>query len=74
MTRATTNPSSRRHILVYDEDWEWLEAQYHLQDSSGMTPGVLIRELIHKHVKTIKAHYARALDQESANNLAGDEL
>jgi len=69
MTRPSANPSHRRHLIIYDEDWEWLEATF---QSIGHTPGVLVREIIHNHVKKARASYTKALDATMPPIVAGE--
>jgi len=59
MTRKSPLPQARRHILVYDEDWEFLASLYGpggLQPSMGISPA--IRAIIHKWVRNFKARQA----------------
>lgn len=55
MPRKARLPQSPRHILVYDEDWEWLGA---LVGPNGlhrhMTVSQVIREIIHKKVAQMR--------------------
>lgn len=54
MTKKALLPQSRRHIMAYDEDWEFL-MQYFEQDPQGRpSPGIAVRELIHKRVMAMR--------------------
>lgn len=52
-------PQSRHHIMVYDEDWEFIEQRF-CQDS-GKTPGVLIRDMLHRRVLELRERENQAL-------------
>lgn len=60
--RRSDRPVTSRHIMVYDEDWEYLDALYGRGNGPGAVgTGVAIRKLIHKWVKGMKA---KALQEE----------
>lgn len=56
MTRKASQPQSPRHILVFDEDWEFLEQQYGRNSVSHMGVSPAIRAIIHAYVRRLKAH------------------
>lgn len=50
MTRKVELPSSPRHVLIYDEDWEYLETRF---GPSGFKPvgvSAVVRALIHAKI------------------------
>jgi hypothetical protein len=59
MTRRSERPKTRRHIWVFDEDWEWICQYYAVKD---LTPGLVVRELLHKFVLKRKDEQARAAE------------
>ena len=67
MSRRNTLPSSRRHIHVFDEDWDFIVLHY----GDGAPPGsrvgaaVVCREIIHRHIARVRAAQNEALDQLS---------
>lgn len=63
MSRKTENPSSRRHILVYNEDWEFLEKAYGNASESRLGVGPAIRNIIHAYVNSLKAKVQRRVDK-----------
>lgn len=68
MSRKSAIPQSRRHILVFDEDWEYLESQY--GRPYGVTPlgtSAAVRLLIHKYVRKLKAREEEALSEPVDN-------
>ena len=62
MSKKARLPQSRRHILVYDEDWEWLDTHFGATSPRPIGVGPSCREIIHKHVQDIKAKFQEALD------------
>lgn len=54
MPKKLNLPSSKRHVLLFDEDWEYLEARF---GPSGIRPvGIsrVIRAIIHQKVQALK--------------------
>jgi hypothetical protein len=62
MSRKTEIPSSRRHIFVYDEDWEFLEKAYGNASENRMGVGPAIRNIIHVYVGSLKAKVQKKVD------------
>jgi hypothetical protein len=54
MSKKVNRPQSRRHIFVYDEDWEFLETNFGLTSQARIGTSATIREIIHKWVKHLK--------------------
>ena len=61
MSRRSTHPQSRHHIILYDEDWKWLEESYG-DGGTVMSPGIWVKELVHRAVLRAKAQQQEALD------------
>ena len=56
MTRKALLPQRPRHILVFDEDWDYLRDNYgpHSAHPCGISPA--IRQIIHGYVRRLRAH------------------
>ena len=54
MSRRSELPQTPRHVLVFDEDWEFLLRFFDRGAGATITPGQAIRQLIHKHVKALR--------------------
>jgi len=65
MSKRSVLPQARRHILVYDEDWEFLDSAYGKDSDKPIGVGVAIRQLVHASVLRIKAQMQQALDGAS---------
>ena len=67
MSRRLSLPATRRHIHVYDEDWEFIESHYGASAPIGYKVGcaVVCREIIHQRINQIKAKQIEALDNLS---------
>ncbi len=61
MSKKSELPQTRRHVLIFDEDWAWLEAQYGQYSISRIGTGTAIKTIIH--------HQVRALRQQVQDNL-----
>lgn len=59
MSRRAILPQHRRHIHVYDDDWDFLETHF---ANSGVSPGVAVREMIHKWVVDLRRRVNERLD------------
>lgn len=58
MSKRSDRPQSRRHILVYDEDWEWLERHAAIHN---LGVGQTIREIVHARVKLMRERMEGAM-------------
>lgn len=67
MSKKSVLPQSRRHIWVYDEDWEFLS--HWNQSTRGPGNGATIREIIHNRVRAAKEKQVRALDNHHLETL-----
>lgn len=57
-------PQSRRHILMFDEDWEWLHANFGPHSVKAYGVGAAVREIVHAHVRRLRARVTARLDDE----------
>lgn len=65
MSRKALLPQRARHVLIYDEDWDWLQQVYGRQ--GGAKPigtSVAIRTILHAYVKRARATEVEVLDSE----------
>lgn len=65
MSKKSALPQSRHHVLIYDEDWKFLEQNYG-PGSANAALGIsgAIRAIIHQRILGIKARAYAELDQE----------
>lgn len=54
MSKKSTLPQSRRHVMMYDEDWEFLTRYWEQDPQARPSPGVAVRELVHRRVMAMK--------------------
>lgn len=62
MSKQSPLPQSRHHVLIFDEDWNWLDDNYGPNSPSRMGVGVAIRKIVHYHVKQIRQKAQEAAD------------
>lgn len=62
MPRKAKLPQSRRHIHVYDEDWEWLNENYGPGSESRLGLAGAVREIIHAKVVVMRAQLQKRYD------------
>lgn len=65
MSRKTEElPSSARHILIYDEDWEYLKFNYGPGGPKAeLGVSRAIRAIIHQRIKGMKELERQAMDK-----------
>jgi hypothetical protein len=72
MSKKSLLPQKPRHILVYDEDWEFIYENYGPYSESRRGTSSTIRDIIHIFVRRLKA---KATDlQDAAGASAKTEL
>ena len=54
MSRRAKFPQSRHHVMIYDEDWDWLSTMFGAQNGNGTGAGTVIRELVHRQVARLR--------------------
>jgi hypothetical protein len=59
MVRKSEIPQSRHHIMVYDEDWEFLAHAFGPGSAKPIGAGKAIQILIHGYVTRIQATQAQ---------------
>ena len=47
MSKKAERPQSRRHIQIYDQDWEYLNTRF-------IYPGPIVRQMVHLAVKQLR--------------------
>ncbi len=64
MSKKSTRPQSRHHILIYDEDWEFLSQNYG-PGSHNAALGIsgAIRGIVHQRVQGMRAKMAGEVDK-----------
>lgn len=66
MTKRASLPSSRHHVFLYDEDWDFLAANYGPDSASRVGVSEVIRAIVHKKVLGLKAEAAARYDAIAA--------
>jgi len=51
LSKKNLLPASRRHVMMFDEDWEWLEAQYGSNSPSKIGVAEAVRIVVHNFCK-----------------------
>ena len=75
MSKKSPLPQNRHHILVYDEDWSWLDTHYG-PGSANSQVGIsgAIRAIVHQRVLGMKAKAQGQLDaRRDEDRPTGDE-
>lgn len=64
MSKKSPLPHSRHHLFLYDEDWEFLQANYgpgSINHKVGVSGAV--KTVVHAFVKRLKARSAEAFEE-----------
>lgn len=64
MSKRSILPQTRRHIWLYDEDWEFMLQMWGRDSPSRVGVSVAIRELIHRRIGQIKQSQVDELDEQ----------
>jgi hypothetical protein len=69
VSRKAELPQSSRHILIFDEDWEFLDRYYGRLSSSRLGVSVAIRKIVHRKVSELKAQMLAREDRMRSTRL-----
>ena len=67
MSRKVSLPQSRRHVQIFDEDWDFLMQEFGPGAKNNIGVGVAIRTIVHAKVSDMKAKANEAFDQIRSN-------
>lgn len=62
MTKKTELPQSRHHVLIFDEDWAFLNENYGAQALKPIGVSAAIRKIIHAKVLGLRQRFIEQLD------------
>lgn len=74
MSRKTSLPQSRRHIPVFDEDWEYLTMVFGGESDSKVGVGPAIRTMVHATVGNLRARAQAQIDQQALQAKSESEM
>lgn len=63
MSRKTAIPQRPHHVPVYNEDWEFLETYCSAKADTKLSPGVVIREMVHKRIMGLREQMNQEVDR-----------
>ena len=63
MGKKSELPKSRHHILLYDEDWEFLETNYGPNSRVSIGISAAITAIVHAKVMDMRAKAAEAYEE-----------
>jgi hypothetical protein len=72
MSKRAELPQSRRHVLIFDEDWAWLDTQYGPYSKSRLGTGVAVRKIVHQRVQQLRQAEQDRIDSRQ-NEVAADD-
>jgi len=67
MSKRTDFPASTRHLLIYDEDWEYLESRFGPRGIKPVGVSTVIRAILHQKVMALRA---KEIETQDANRRA----
>lgn len=63
MSKKAQFPQSPHHILVFDEDWEYLQRTYGAESGNRLGVSPIIRQIIHAYVQRLRARTESAMSE-----------
>ena len=63
MTKRNEAPTVARHVLLFESDWTFLEANFGRHTEARLGAGNAVRAIVHKHVEAIRAAQIAAVDE-----------
>ena len=60
MSKRSTEPQSRRHVFVFDSDWEYLNQVYGMDSPSRLGAGAAVRMIVRAKVRQLRELEAQA--------------
>lgn len=65
MTKRAARPQHARHVMIWDDDWEFIEAQFGRANGPGsIGASGAIRALVHRWVGVLRSRARVSLDQQ----------
>lgn len=55
MTRKALLPQNRRHVMIYDEDWEFINDHYGPRGPNPVGISAAIKTILHSHISKLRA-------------------
>lgn len=62
MSKKSERAQSRRHVMVYDEDWAWLEANFGSASEKKIGVGTMIKRIVHTYVRRLRQNVEDRMD------------
>lgn len=67
MSRRHIEPTTRHHIILYDEDWELLSEVYGPDSESKIGPGAAVREIVRRKCREIRQRVVELRERRSGS-------
>lgn len=74
MTKRSELPQRRRHVIVFDEDWEFLLRHYGADTDARLGAGAAVRQIVHARVKQLRELMAQRADARSGQTNSDSAL
>jgi len=63
LSKRSPLPQQRRHVGIFDEDWDFLMQEFGPDSSARIGAGTAIRTIVHHHVIAMKARANAEFDK-----------
>jgi hypothetical protein len=70
MSKKVELPQTRRHILIFDEDWEYLTESYGAGGAKPIGVSAAIRKIVHAKVLGLRDRVNSAIDASRSSSSA----
>ena len=66
MPKRAERPQRPRHILIFDEDWDFLTTHYGPASQNRMGVSPAIRQMVHAYCTKLRARMIQSADAEQS--------
>lgn len=73
MSKKAILPQRARHIMIFDEDWEFIDKIYGMKSPSKLGVSEAIRTIVHKKCQAMRARYEGQLDERAQQAMEARE-
>lgn len=74
MSRKSPRPQSRRHVMMFDEDWEFLSREYGSGSDNRIGAGTVVKLIMHRFVNRLRTQINDARDNRTVAEVAEETI
>lgn len=74
MPRKSLLPQSSHHVMIFDEDWEFLQQLYGPRGLKPLGVSQVIQTIVHRKVNELRARYHAELDHQTPTDSSSNQV